>query len=111
VELFMTDVGVPAQAVAGMRAQPSWARLEAIAATLAYDEDVLTGRRVPRELTASIAIPTLVLSGGASPLWLQQAAQAAADALPNAEHRTLDGQTHDVAPIALTPALVEFFGG
>ncbi len=111
VELFMTNVGVPAQAVAGMRAQPSWATLEAIAATLAYDDDVLCGGRVPRELTASIAIPALVLSGGASPRWLQQAAVAAADALPNAEHRTLDGQTHDVAPDALAPALVQFFGG
>jgi len=52
-----------------------------------------------------------VLSGGASPLGLQRAAEAAADALPNAEHRTLDGQTHDVAPDALSPALAAFFGG
>ena len=39
------------------------------------------------------------------------AAKATADALPTAEHRTLDGQTHDVAPEALAPVLVEFFGG
>ncbi|MCW2911980.1 MAG: hydrolase, partial [Actinomycetia bacterium] len=52
----------------------------------------------------------LVLAGGASPQSLQQAAKATADALPTAEHRTLDGQTHDVAPDALAPVLVEFFG-
>jgi hypothetical protein len=41
---------------------------------------------------------------------LQRAAKATAEALPNAEHRTLDGQTHDVAPDARAPVLVEFFG-
>ncbi|MEV6864333.1 alpha/beta fold hydrolase [Streptosporangium subroseum] len=109
VALFMTYVGVPAQAVAGIRAQPGWAMLEAIAPTLAYDDEVLAGGSVPRDLTATIAVPALVLAGGASPQSLQRAAKATADALPTAEHRTLDGQTHDVAPHALAPALVEFF--
>lgn len=35
VALFMMNVGIPAQAVAGMRVQPGWATLEAIAPTLA----------------------------------------------------------------------------
>jgi hypothetical protein len=29
--------------------------------------------------------------------------------LPNAKHRTLEGQTHMVKPEALAPVLVEFF--
>ena len=37
VELFMTTVGVPLEAVAQMRIQPWWAGLEAVAPTLAYD--------------------------------------------------------------------------
>jgi pimeloyl-ACP methyl ester carboxylesterase len=110
VALFMTNVGIPAEAVAGIRAQPGWATLEAIAPTLAYDDEVLGGGSVPRDLASTIAIPTLVLAGGASPQGLQQAAKATADALPTAEHRTLDGQTHDVTPDALAPVLVEFFG-
>ncbi|AWS40313.1 alpha/beta fold hydrolase [Streptosporangium sp. 'caverna'] len=110
VALFMTYVGVPAQAVAGIRAQPGWAMLEAIAPTLAYDDEVLAGGGVPRDLTATISVPALVLAGGASPQSLQRAAKATADALPTAEHRTLDGQTHDVAPHALAPVLAEFFG-
>lgn len=110
VALFMTHVGMPAQAVAGMRAQPGWAALEAIAPTLGYDDEVLGDGSVPRELASTIAVPALVLAGGASPQSLQQAAKATADALPAAEHRTLDGQTHDVAPDALAPVLVEFFG-
>jgi len=109
VALFMTNVGIPAQVVAGIRAQPGWAALEAIAPTLAYDDRVLGDGSVPRELASRIAVPALVLAGAASPQRLQQAARAAADALPTAEHRTLDGQTHDVAPGALAPVLVEFF--
>jgi pimeloyl-ACP methyl ester carboxylesterase len=104
VALFMAHVGLPEQAIAGMRAQPGWAGLEAIAPTLAYDDRVL-GDGPPRD----VAVPTLVLSGGASPHFLRSAAAATAEAIPGAEHRTLDGQTHDVAPDALAPVLVEFF--
>jgi pimeloyl-ACP methyl ester carboxylesterase len=110
VALFMTNVGIPAEAVAGMRAQPGWGTFEAIAPTLAYDDQVLGDGSVPRDLASTIAVPALVLAGGAGPQSLQQAAKATADALPTAEHRTLDGQTHDVAPDALAPVLVEFFG-
>lgn len=110
VALFMTHVGVPAQVVAGIRAQPGWAMLEAIAPTLAYDDEVLAGGRVPRDLASTIAVPVLILAGGASPKGLQQAAKATAEALPTAVHRTLEGQTHDVAPEALAPVLAEFAG-
>jgi hypothetical protein len=40
----------------------------------------------------------------------QRAAKATTDALTTAEHRTLDGQPHDVAPDAPTPGSTEFFG-
>jgi pimeloyl-ACP methyl ester carboxylesterase len=109
VALFMANVGMPAQAIDGIRTQPAWAMLEAIAPTLAYDDEVLHGGRIPRDLAATITVPALVLAGGASPEGLQQAAKATADALPTADYRVLDGQTHDVAPDALAPALVEFF--
>ena len=108
VALFMTNVGIPEQVVAGIRAQPGWASLEAIAPTLAYDDELLAGGRVPHDLT--ITVPTLVVSGDASPRSLQLAAKATADAFPAAELRTLEGQTHDVAPEALAPVLKEFFG-
>jgi pimeloyl-ACP methyl ester carboxylesterase len=110
IALFMTNVGIPAAAVDGMRSQPGWATLEAIAPTLAYDDEVLGDGRVPGATAAAIGVPTLVLSGGASPHGLQQAAKATADALPTAEHRTLQGQTHDVSADALAPVLAEFFG-
>ena len=42
---------------------------------------------------------------------IAQAGGSAAEALPTAEFRVLDGQTHDVAPDALAPVLISFFGG
>jgi hypothetical protein len=42
---------------------------------------------------------------------MRQGAQALADILPNAQRRTLEGQTHAVDPQALAPLLVEFFAG
>ncbi len=109
VALFMTYVGMPPPAVAGMRARPGWELLEAIAPTLAYDDEVLAGGRVPRNLTPTISVPALVLAGGGSPPGLLQAAKATAEALPTADYRILAGQTHDVAPDALAPVLAEFF--
>ena len=41
--------------------------------------------------------------------FMHTTAMALADAMPNAQHRTLEGQTHEVAAEALAPVLVEFF--
>jgi pimeloyl-ACP methyl ester carboxylesterase len=109
VARFMTRVGVPQQMIDGARASQGWPRLEAIAPTLAYDDQLLSGCHVPRGVATRVTVPALLLSGGDSPDNLQRAAEATAAALPNAEHRTLKGQTHDVAPDALAPVLIEFF--
>jgi pimeloyl-ACP methyl ester carboxylesterase len=106
IALFMTNVGIPEQVVAGMRRGPGWAALEAIAPTLAYDDALLTGGVVPAGLP--IGVPTLVVSGSASPDSLQQAARDTAAAYPVGEHRSLPGQTHDVRPDAIAPVLIDF---
>jgi len=49
------------------------------------------------------------MDGGGSPAWMHNAAQAAADILPNARRLTLEGQTHAVDPDVLAPALQAFF--
>jgi pimeloyl-ACP methyl ester carboxylesterase len=115
VAFFMTDVvGMPADAVAQMRNAPTWPALEALAHTIAYDGavlgDTMAGRPLPAGRWASVTMPTLVMAGGASPAWMQHSAQSLADVLPNAQHRTLESQTHDVAPDVLVPVLNEFFG-
>jgi pimeloyl-ACP methyl ester carboxylesterase len=116
VEYFMvTGVGLPPEAAAQMRGAPFWPALEAVANTLAYDGRVMgfdgPDRSLPVERWKAITAPALVMDGGASPTWAVNAVQAVADALPNAERRTLAGQTHEVDPAVLAPVLVEFFAG
>ena len=113
VEYFMTAaVGLPPEFVAPMRSMPMWQAMEGAAHTLAYDGSVvgdsMAGNRLPSEPWASVTVRTLVLDGGQTP-WLSGGAEAIAAALPNAQRRTLEGQTHDVAPDALAPVLREFF--
>jgi pimeloyl-ACP methyl ester carboxylesterase len=116
VEYFMTKaVDVPAEFVAQMRNDPTWSGMEAVAHTIAYDGtimgDTMRGSPSPLKKWAAVTVPTLVIDGGASPAWLRNGAQALADVIPNTQRRTLEGQTHDVAPEVLAPVLQEFFAG
>jgi pimeloyl-ACP methyl ester carboxylesterase len=111
VERFMTYVGTPAGAIAGMRQGPGWPLLEAIAPTLAYDNAAMGDGDVPRDEAAAVSVPTIVVDGAQSPEGLRDAADAVAGAIPGARRRTLAGQTHDVSPDALAPVLIEFFSG
>lgn len=111
-EYFMVQAAVmPAEAVAEMRNQPFWPMVEAVAHTLVYDTAVMgNDARLRPERLAAITVPALVIDGGTSPEWMRAAAQATAEALPLAQMRTLEGQTHDVSPLVLAPVLTEFFG-
>jgi len=71
---------------------------------------VLGDGLVPRERAVRVTVPTLVANGGESTDLFRQAAQATADAIPGARHRTLEGQSWgQVAPEALAPMLTQFF--
>ncbi|HEV2659820.1 MAG TPA: alpha/beta hydrolase, partial [Ktedonobacteraceae bacterium] len=108
--LFMLLVGMPADHLDRVRQHPMWPKWEAVAPTLAYDAAVMgEDASVPTEKAAKVAAPTLVMDGSSSFPFMHVTATALTNALPNAEHRTLDGQTHEVAVEALAPVLVEFF--
>jgi pimeloyl-ACP methyl ester carboxylesterase len=111
VGLFMMLLGMPAEQLDGMRQHPMWPVWEAVAATIAYDAAVMgEDASVPTERAARLAVPALIMDGGASPYpFMHITATALANAIPNAQHRTLEGQTHEVAAEALAPVLVEFF--
>lgn len=110
VEFFLTSGGVPADAIAELRAGPSWPQWESVAPTLVYDNAVLGDGGVPRARAAAVTAPTLVANGGESPDFFRQAAEATAAAVPDGQHRVLDGQSWgQVAPEALAPMLREFF--
>jgi|SRR5688572_11684163 pimeloyl-ACP methyl ester carboxylesterase len=110
VEFFMTKVvGLPPEFAAQARNAPFWASQEALAHTLAYDATIMGDYSLPSERAASVKVPTLVLDGGASFDWMSETARALADTIPDGQHRTLEGQTHDVASDVLAPVLKEFF--
>jgi len=113
VGLFMMLLGMPAEQLDEMRQYPMWPMWEAIAPTLAYDAAALDEEAaVPTERAARVAMPALIMNGGASEWsFMHSAAVALANAMPNAQHRSLEGQTHEVAAEALAPVLVEFFIG
>jgi pimeloyl-ACP methyl ester carboxylesterase len=113
VRLFLTRVGVPSMAVAMMRWFPVWRKLTAAAPTLPYDIRIVgayqKGTPLPATRWSLVRIETLVMDGSKSPTWMRNAMVSLGAILPAAQHRTLAGQTHNVKPSALAPALTEFF--
>jgi pimeloyl-ACP methyl ester carboxylesterase len=110
---FLKAVGVPGVVLGVMRWLPLWAKILASAPTLPHDgafvREFQRGAPLPAERWASVTIPVLTLDGGKSPRWIRTGTRALAAALRNAEHRTLEGQTHAVKPKAVAPVLAEFF--
>jgi pimeloyl-ACP methyl ester carboxylesterase len=113
VVLFMRFVGTPADQVNGMRSSPVWPMFEAVAPTLAYDAAAMgSDRKVPLERAAKVSVPALVMDGGANLAgmpFMHDTATRLAKAIPHAQQRTLEGQTHDVKLEFLAPILEEFF--
>ena len=115
VRIFLKSVGVPGPFVALMRLMPMWSKLKAVAHTLPYDgaivEDNQRGKPLPSGRWASVTVPALVMDGGKSAGWMRRANAALANVLPNAEYRTLEGQTHMLKPKTHAPILTDFFKG
>jgi pimeloyl-ACP methyl ester carboxylesterase len=114
VEFFMTDaIRIPAEYIALMKNDPSWAEMEKIAHTLAYDvtimQDYQRGKALPPNLWASVNIPTLVVVGGNSEPFYHTGGQALLKMLPQGQSRILEGQDHAVASKAIAPLIKEFF--
>jgi hypothetical protein len=111
VGLFMLLVGASPEDVEGIKQTPMWPLWESIGHTLAYDHIAALGEdaAVPVDRAAKVSVPTLVMNGSASFPFMHVTATTLASAIPNAQHNTLDGQTHEVAAEALAPVLIEFF--
>jgi pimeloyl-ACP methyl ester carboxylesterase len=109
---FMRSVGMPDEAIEGMKATPFWAVMESIAPTIAYDGRVMMGAYYDAgsfpERWQRITAPVLVANGDASFPFMPAAAEAVAAALPNAKRRVLAGQGHGPAPEILAPVIAAF---
>jgi pimeloyl-ACP methyl ester carboxylesterase len=115
-EIFLTAaIGLPAEAVGGMRESPFWPALEAVAHTIAYDGRIMgttmSGAPLPADRWASLSVPALIMDGNGTEPWLMTAARALADLLPTAGLQVVDGAQHTVAAEVLAPALREFARG
>ena len=104
---FNRTIGVPEEMLIGMRDAPWWPAMEASAHTLAYDTHISAGFDVGR--LSAIATPTLVVNSTSSDERLREWSRAAAGALPNGIHRTLEGEWHGVAPEVLAPVVRDFY--
>lgn len=116
VKLFMSvEMGVPGIGFVFMRLWPGlWKSMTAMAPTILHDLAVMDGTTgggpLPAEW-ARVTTPTLVMDGAKSEERLRSAAAALAELLPNAQHRTLEGQGH-AAPVmnpkAVAPIVADF---
>ena len=111
VTYFMKDmVKAPAPVVFIMWLIPGvWRQTKAVAHTLPYDATVMSEFRVPRARFRTITVPVMAANGSKTDPRLQRSTRTVADTVRGARHLTLPGQTHNVKPAALVPAVVDFF--
>ncbi len=107
VALFVKSVGVSDKQIAAMERLPMWKGLTAMAHTLAYDTIELM-EQYPKLDTKTIDTRSLVLYGANSPDFMGETAKKLSETMPNAQLRSLDGQSHDVKADVIAPVLAKF---
>jgi pimeloyl-ACP methyl ester carboxylesterase len=107
IELFMRMAGA-GEHIEAARRSPTWAGLEAVAHTLAYDAACIGDGPPPARRLARVTQPTLVATGGGADFF-EQAADALAASLPNAERLVIEGQEHVADPKTVAQILERFF--
>jgi len=108
-EYFMAAIGTPPEGIQNMKRSKDWDAMTRIDFTLAYDYAVLGDGLVPDETARSVTVPTLVMNGEKSMAFMQPTADRIAKAMPRAERKTLEGQTHQAKADVVAPVLIEFF--
>jgi pimeloyl-ACP methyl ester carboxylesterase len=112
VALFMAASGMPPEMASEIAADP---RMRALAPTMPYDfavmGDVERGGTIPEDVVRAVAVPTLVLAGGASPAFFRDTTERIAELLPDGRHEVLDGQDHGATASAVAPVVGAFLAG
>jgi len=114
IDIIMTHaLRIPAEQLAPMRHDPLWPEMIKVAPTLVYDgtiqADFMAGKPLPRDRWTHVNFPTLVMNGETSDQFFKDGAQALVDLLPNAQHRIVEGQNHNISMKVLAPVLKMFF--
>lgn len=93
VEMMVREIlHMPVEEIAALRHLPSWPSRVATAPTLPREES--TPLVVEAEEMAAVRAPTLLIRGGDSPPFLQDAVRRVADGVPGARVVTLAGHQH-----------------
>ena len=111
IRLFFADSGMPPESVEAMSADP---KMVALAPTMDHDLEVMGdfgGGTVPEDVVRDIAIPTLVVAGGASPDFFRETADQVTRLLPNAGQVVLEGQDHGASAEVVAPVVTAFLQG
>lgn len=115
VEYFVSEaLGIPAEYIGYMKADPSWQAMESMSHTLAYDGmimcDTQSGKPLPTDRW-KVNVPTLIMTGENSEPLFHDSAKALAELLPLVESRTLPGQDHSavvMAPSIIAKTIIDF---
>jgi pimeloyl-ACP methyl ester carboxylesterase len=108
VEAFLRHTGMPFDPA--VKQSPWWPGMLALAHTLFYDLSLAGSADIPAERFAKIQAPVLAVYGGNSDSWAQRSADGVASAVQNGRTKLVPGYDHRVAPEALAPVLLDFFG-
>jgi len=108
VERYLVEEAAVSPAmVERMRAGAGWTAMEALALTITHDLAIIGDGSTPDRL-GKIGVPTLILDGAASPIWLRHAALAATALIPGAQHLTLDNPAFGFDAASAAPVLAAF---
>lgn len=113
VKHFMQNgINVPWFGLLMMQLFGMFKKMAPVAPTLPYDTAFVaplwTYKPIPKDRWSHATMPALVMGGGKSDTWMQNAQKAIAENLPNARHETLPGQNHMVPASAIAPKIKEF---
>ena len=110
VALFQREfVGFPEEIITRFESHPIWPMFEAAAPTLLYDCMLsIDYGSIPLELLPKIAVPTLVIDGGDSPLWIRDACETLAREIPRGRHFRFEGESHLLNQELTAPLVAEF---
>jgi pimeloyl-ACP methyl ester carboxylesterase len=106
---FLSEIGMPQEVLANMKASPAWKTIEKIDFTLVYDYEILGDGAIPQDIVKAINVPTLVMHGEKSMDFMHSTAEQLARLLPDAQQKTLTGQMHQAKAEVMAPLLIDFF--
>lgn len=109
VALFFADM-LPPEVLEQMRGSPEWSKMEMVAHTLNYDNEVMGDSLLPAADARIATMPTLIVDSSGSPPFIKETANTLAEMMIIAERQTVEGE-HRPEPHTLASSLVSFLEG